>query len=122
MMLFPATITKPKSPRRAKGPRLRIPTGAPRLVESSTDRAARASSEAWTSLIEAVRRSASARLELLGGRPDGDRITCPWEPLTGCDVSCRCRGAGTVTAKFLRDHYDRLALEIVRIASPRRSS
>jgi hypothetical protein len=120
--LFPATITKPKSPRRDKRPRHRIPTGAPRLVESSTDRASRASSEAWASLIEAVRRSASARLGLLEGRPDGDRITCPWEHLTGCDVSCRCRGAGTVTAKFLRDHYDRLALEIVRIASPRRSS
>ena len=120
MTLFPATAPKPKSKvaLRDATPRRRIPTGAPRLVESSTDRAARASTEAWGALIDAVRRSSLAHLELLKGRASGDRVACPWERLTGCDDTCRCRGAGTVTIEFLRGHYERLALEISRLVAP----
>ena len=120
MTLFPVTTPTPKSKavRRDEKPRRRIPTGTPRLVESSTDRAARSSTEAWGSLLTAVRRSASARLELLKGRASGDRVSCPWGRITGCDVTCRCRGAGTVTVAFLRGHYERLALEISLLASP----
>ena len=120
MTLFPAMTPKPKSklPLRDKGPRRRIPTGAPLLVESSTDRAARASTAAWEALIDAVRRSSSSHLELLKGRSSGDRVACPWKRLTGCDATCRCRGAGTVTVEFLRVHYEHLAVEIEMLATP----
>ena len=122
MTLFPATVPKPKLKSKAalrdKSPRRRIPTGAPRLVESSTDRAARSSAEAWGALLDAVRRSSLARLELLKGRASGDRVSCPWVQLTGCDAACRCRGAGTVTVEFLRGHYEHLAVEIAMLASP----
>ena len=99
-------------------PRRRLPTGAPRLVESSIDRAARASVEAWESLLDAVRRSATGRLELYKNRSLSERVMCPWERLTGCDLTCRCRGAGTVTVEFLSGHYERLAAEIATLVSP----
>jgi hypothetical protein len=127
--LFPPTISKtkrsPSRPIARDRSALRLATGAPRLVESSTDRAARASVEAWQAMVEAVQRSASARLELLGGRSGSERVSCPWERITSCDVSCRCRGSGMVTIGFLRDHYERLALEIAMLVTPmpsRRSS
>ncbi len=128
MTLFPSTASKPtlKTALRDGGTRRRIPTGPPRLVESSTDRTARSSTEAWKAMLDAVRRSASARLELLKGRAASDRFGCPWERLMGCDVTCRCHAAGTVTVQFLRGHYERLAVEISLLASPtfvqRRSS
>ena len=130
MTLFPASSLKPKSrpPARDKRPRVLIPTGAPRLVESASTRASRAGTESFAALIAAVRRSSEARLMLLEGRPGRpgrDRIACPWERLTGCDVTCRCGGAGTVTVEFLRTHYEHLAVEIATFARPtsmRRSS
>ena len=126
MTLFPATAPKPKSKVRDERSRRRIPTGAPRLVESSTDRVARSAIEAWGALFAEVRRSSSARLALLKGRASGDRLACPWERITGCDVTCRCRGVGTVTVSFLRGHYEHLAVEIAIASSPasvqRRSS
>ena len=120
MTLFPVTASKPKSKvvRRDEERRRRIPTGAPRLVESSTDRAARSSTEVWGLMLDAVRRSSSARLKLLKGRASGDRVSCPWERLMGCDATCRCRGAGTVAVAFLREHYERLALEISLLVEP----
>ena len=127
MTLFPASILKQKvrPPCRDKRPRSRIPTGAPRLVESSSDRASRSETEAFAALLAAVRRSASARLALLAGRPGRDQVACSWERITGCDVTCRCGGAGTVTVEFLRTHYEHLAVEIATISRPalaRRSS
>ena len=120
MTLFPASILKQKArpPGRDKRVRSRIPTGVPRLVESSSDREARAAIETWAALLDAVRRSSSSRLMLLERRPGRDRIACPWEQLTGCDVTCRCGGAGTVTVEFLRTHYEHLAVEIATIARP----
>lgn len=123
MTLFPTTNPKPRS--RSNGrlaPRdraaRRLPSGSPRVVESSNDRTARASVDAWQALVDAVRRSAAARLMLLDGRSRGDRVPCSWNRLTGCDSSCRCRGAGTVTVEFLRRHYEHLAVEIAMIAAP----
>ena len=118
MTLFPAMAPKPKSKARDATPRRRIPTGAPRLVESSTNRSARSSTEVWALLLDAVRRSSSSRLELLKGRASGDRVACPWERLTSCDATCRCLGAGTVTVAFLRGHYEHLALEIALLVYP----
>lgn len=115
-MLFPLNIDKPKRPAQDRRLRRRIPTGIPRLVESSRDRRNRSSTEAWDALLEAVRRSASARLELLRGRDASDRMQCSWQRLSGCETTCRCRGAGTVTVGFLRDHYERLALELSLLA------
>lgn len=120
MTLFPTSCPKPKS---RPTPRDRaercIPTGAPRLVESSTDRSARSSTESWQSLLDVVRRSSTARLTLLsGGRSVSDRVSCPWERLTNCYASCRCGGAGTVTVGFLRRHYATLADDIAQIARP----
>jgi len=114
-----------KSRRRSPGPdrrdRRRIPTGDLRLVESSTDRRARARVESWTEFVDAIRRSTAARLELLKGREGGDLIPCPWDRLGTCDGTCRCGGSGTVTVDFLLDHYARLATEIMAIGA-RRSS
>ncbi len=120
MTLFPTTVLKPKPklPTRDKRPQLCIPTGAPRLVESPTDRSARAPAEAWGALLDVVRRSSAARLALLSGRAGNDRISCPWERLAACAVSCRCGGAGTVTVEFLRGHYANLAAEIATFARP----
>ena len=125
MTLFPATTPKSKSKALLAPPdgrpRRRLPTGAPRLVESSSDRAARASAEAWEGMLDVVRRSAAARLELFKNRPLSERVPCPWERLTGCSViACRCRGAGTVTVEFLSEHYGRLASEIAALVTPAR--
>ena len=127
MTLFPTSSMKPKSrpPAGDKRPRARIATGAPRLVESSSDRAARSEIETFAGLLAAVRRSTSARLLLLEGRQNRDRIACPWERITGCGITCRCGGAGTVTVEFLRRHYEQLAPAIVALVQPsfaRRSS
>ena len=127
MTLFSVSSLKPKfrPPGRDKRPRARIPTGVPHLVESSNARASRAVTETFAALLAAVRRSASARLVLLEGRSGRDRVACSWERITSCDVTCRCGGAGTVTVKFLRKHYEHLAVEIatfVRPALARRSS
>ena len=124
MTLFPTSYSKPKSqlkPRpvaRARASR-RIPTGAPRFVESSNDRSGRAFVAAWQALIDAVRRSSEARLALLSGRSGAQRVACPWERITSCDVSCHCRGAGAVTVKFLRSHYTNLANDIVALVGRR---
>jgi len=126
MTLFPSSDLKSKHPPqgRDRQHRLRIPTGMPRLVESSSARRELADVIAWEALIDAIRRSSTARLELLKGWSGSDRTACPWERLTGCDVGCRCRGMRTVTVDFLRTHYTRLATEIALIAhpSPQRSS
>jgi len=129
MTLFTASDLKPKSLVEGQGPksrrvdrdrrvRLRIPTGAPRLVESATARLERAPIETWQALIDSIHRSALARLELLKGREGDDRVPCPWERLMGCSITCRCRAAGTVTVDFLRDHYTLLAAEIALCARP----
>ena len=128
MTLFAASDLKPTSrpPDRDAHPRSRIPTGVPRLADGSTQRRHRAVAQRWISLLDAIRRSAASRLELLSGRNGGDRVPCPWARLVACDGDCRCGGAGTVTVGFLRDHYDHLAAEIAALVrlcpAPRRSS
>lgn len=119
MTMFPISCPKPKSrPTARDRAERRVPTGAPRLVESSSDRHVRASVEVWQLLLDAVRRSSSARFTLLSGRPAANRVACPWERLTSCDASCRCGGAGTVTVEFLRRHYASLTDEIVLLTRP----
>jgi hypothetical protein len=117
--LFPTPSSKPKArPTARDRAEYRIPTGAPRLVESSTDRAARSSTEAWESLLDAVRRSSMARLTLLSGRSGTDRVSCPWALSTDCVANCRCGGSGTVTVEFLRKHYATLTDDIELLARP----
>ena len=112
-MLFPTPDPRPKAPVvQDPARRARIPTGKARLGESSSDRAARASVARWQALLDGVRRSCDARLELLKGRTGTDRVDCGWRRFSECAVHCRCRGAGTVTIDFLRDHYARLPTEI----------
>jgi hypothetical protein len=124
--LFPTSQPKPKSrPIARERAECCIPTGAPRVVESSNDRISRATVETWQLLIDAVRRSTTARLSLLSGRSGAERVSCPWERIISCDSRCRCRGAGTVTVDFLRSHYASLANDIVALTRPalaRRSS
>jgi hypothetical protein len=126
--LFTLGQLAPKKRRPSGGVRRsrRIPTGSPRLVESSSDRLAREDAMAWTALVDAVERSATARLELLSGRDGGDRVGCPWSRVVSCDNTCRCRGLGVVTVNFLRDHYAHLPVEIaklaVRVPATRRTS
>jgi hypothetical protein len=118
-MLFPESPvkSKPRSSTRVRK-RLRIPTGKPRLVESSAVCQERASAIAWKRLIDAISHAATARLALLKGRTGKELISCPWEPFTGCCVDCRCRGKRMVTVDFLRAHYGRLAIEIALLALP----
>ena len=118
-MLFPVSTvkSKPRSSLRARK-RLRIPTGKPRIVESSVVCQEQASVIAWKRLIDAISSAATARLALLKGRAGKERTPCPWEPFTGCCVDCRCRGERMVTVDFLRAHYGRLAIEIALLALP----
>ncbi len=119
MTLFPTVAPKAKArlAPRDRGDR-QIPTGSPRVVASSADRASLASTDAWAALIDAVRRSSAARLTLLSGRPGGDRVSCPWQQITGCGSDCRCGGAATVAVTFLRGHYESLVDAVVHAASP----
>jgi len=105
--------TKGRRPSRDRRPRVSLPSGMPRLVESSRARRARAGVEAWEAFIGEIRRSAEARLILLAGHSEGDRVVCPWARLTSCGTTCRCAGAATVSVDFLRKHYKTLATEIV---------
>jgi hypothetical protein len=118
--LFSPIELKPRtrSPDRDRRAPRRIGTGAPRLVESSADRRAIADRMSWEALLDVVRRSAQARLDLLQNRASSDEMKCPWARLVACDVNCRCRGMKIVTVGFLRDHYERLALEIVIATTP----
>lgn len=102
----------------AERARLRITTGPPRLGESSAARRARIAAEAWAALVDVIRRKAQARLVLLEHRNDHDHLPCPWAQFAPCDGDCRCRGRATVSVRFLRAHYARLAIEIVRLARP----
>lgn len=99
--------------------RRRIPTGAPRLMESSAERTDRLLSEAWMQQLAAIDRSSQARLELLKQHEGSDLIGCPWARLTPCDGTCRCQGLGKVKIALLRDHYAHLVVEIVRLVTPR---
>jgi hypothetical protein len=118
--LFSDSILKPKplSSSRDRRRCFRIPTGAPRLVDSSIVCQARASEAAWNKLIDAIKRAAISRLALLKGRTGKERASCPWERFTGCCIDCRCRGERTVTVDFLRTHYTRLAIEIALLVLP----
>jgi len=113
---------KLRSPGRDRRRRRRIPTGAPRVVESSADRAARLGTESWASLLDVLSRASAVRLDLLKGRDGGTLIDCPWARVVACDETCRCGGVGMVTIDLLRDHYASLATEIARAARPGRSS
>lgn len=99
-------------------PRRRIPTGAPRLVESSRDRLDRSQAESWEALLDSVRRSAEARLTLMNGRAAREQMTCPWRHFTGCVPTCRCDGTKMVTVEFLRNHYKALPQAIIALAIP----
>jgi hypothetical protein len=106
--------TKARAPGRDRR-RRRIPTGAPRLVESSSDRATRLDAEAWLAFVEMIRGLADVRVELLKNRDAGDLVDCPWAVVVACDDSCRCGGLRKVSTALLRDHYAHLATEIVRL-------
>lgn len=97
-------------------PRRRIPTGAPRLVESSRDRRNRTAAESWESLLDSVRRCSEGRLTLLSGRNANEQLACSWQRLTGCTIDCRCGGTKLVTVGFLRNHYKLLPSAIAAFA------
>lgn len=122
MTLFAAEEFKPKRKKKLRDHEdtRRIPTGAPRLVESSTERLARANAKAWSATIDAVRRSCEARIELLKGRSGGDVMPCPWERFGACDQDCRCAGTKTMTVGRLRKHYAKLTIEILLFVTPAR--
>lgn len=119
-MLFPESLlkSKPGAPLRVRRRSHRIPTGAPRLVESSTMCREQTRAIAWQKLIDSISRAAIARLALLKARAGKEHTSCPWERFTGCCADCRCHGERTVTVDFLRVHYGRLAIEIALLALP----
>ena len=98
--------------------RRRIPTGAPRLVESSRQRRDRTAAESWESLLDSVRRCSEGRLTLLSGRSATEQMACPWLRLTGCVPDCHCSGTKLVTVGFLRKHYKLLPSAIAAFAIP----
>lgn len=117
-LFSPRQLARPRHLTVDDRPRARIPTGLPRLMESSRSRRSHASDDAWSELLAAVHRSALARLDLLSGRLPSDLVACPWQRLTDCSTDCRCGGSGEVKVGFLRDHYgkltERLAAFVVR--------
>lgn len=119
MTLFRSNDLKPKfrSPEQDSRPRRRLPTGVPRTLESSTARRARAADDAWAEFLDAIRRSASARLEVLKGQAERDLISCPWAKLIGCGADCRCGGTKTVTIEFLRRHYSTFVAAIEKVVA-----
>lgn len=124
MTLFSPIELKPRTQSlggEQRSPR-RIGTGVPRLVDSSAARRVMADRMTWESLLDAIRRSSQARLDLLQNRARSDELGCPWARVVPCDVNCRCRGTKLVTVGFLRDHYERLALEIVMATTPSQPS
>jgi hypothetical protein len=118
--LFAGEVIKPKRKKKLRDHQdaRRIPTGAPRLVESSTERLGRANANAWKEMIDAIRRSCEARVELLKGRSGGDVMPCPWERFGSCDQGCRCAGTRTITVGRLRKHYAKLTIEILLFVTP----
>jgi hypothetical protein len=110
--------SKQRSPGRDRRRPRQIPTGTPRLMESSAERLERMSTETWAEFVNAIRRSSTARLDLLKSRDGSDQIPCPWERLVACDKTCRCGGSKRVTVDFMRKHYGQLATEIAKIVSP----
>ncbi len=110
--------TKPGAAARDRRRRRRIPTGEPRLVESSRVRVQQDAAAAWEALLNAIRKSAEVRLSLLRGRSGSDRLACPWERFNRCAVGCRCHGTRRVSVALLREHYTHLASEIEMFACP----
>lgn len=105
-----------------RAPRRRIPTGSPRLVESSRQRRDRTTAESWELLLDLVRRCSEGRLTLLSGRTATEQMACPWQRFTGCMPDCRCGGTKLVTVSFLRNHYKLLPSTIAAFANPSISS
>lgn len=99
-------------------PKIRIPTGKPRLVDSSTARYARRGEEAWKLMIEIVERSAEANLDLISTLEVNDELACPWNTFTSCSADCRCNGRGAVSVGFLRDHLKYIVERIVDLTKP----
>jgi hypothetical protein len=112
--LFADTEIRPRKLRRLPARKtIRIPTGAARLVESSTDRRVRMRSEAWKAFALGIAQSARIRIELLSARDIKDVIGCPWSRIYAgsCPASCRCGGSGQVAVGFLVAHYKALVKE-----------
>jgi hypothetical protein len=99
-------------------PRIRIPTGQPKFVDSSTIRLARRSEEAWSLMLKIVTRAAEANLDLLTTLDVNDEMVCPWKDLTTCNEDCRCNGRGMVSIGFLRDHLKYIVERIVDLTKP----
>lgn len=114
-----AQLKLPRQEIRRDKRRRRIPTGSPRLMESSAERTDRLAAEAWAQQLELIDRSAQARLELLRLRGGRDLLGCPWARLEPCTEACRCRGVGQVSIAFLRVHYSQLAADIAQLVKPK---
>jgi hypothetical protein len=98
--------------------RRRIPTGAPILLESRTERAVRMDAESWSALIDGIRRSCEARVELYKTIEDDAQLPCPWARIVTCDSACKCGGAKKMTVRALRRHYAGLVFEILKAVRP----
>jgi hypothetical protein len=119
-LFLPRQLRRPRSPAIVDDrPRAQIPTGLPRLVESSRSRRSHASEDAWAELLAVVRKSALARLDLLSGRSPLDLVACPWQRLTDCSVDCRCGGTGEVKVGFLENHYAKLTERLAAFVASR---
>lgn len=120
-------------------PRTRIATGIAKLGESRKEAQARVERETWRRFCTAIVAAAQARLELLKGRAADEYFMCPWatlnnarlvavdEPEPGklrarssCPRTCRCGGAGEVTASLYRAHCERMAAEYSQLAEGKR--
>lgn len=109
--------SRKRKPRRDTRKRRQIPTGHLRLIEPPRSRLRRETDIAWKSSLEAVRKIAFMRLELLRGHSEGHELPCPWGRVVPCDSDCRCAGEGSVSVEFLREHYTKLASELAHFVA-----
>lgn len=78
--LFARTELRPRRARRpSKSPLAgaKIPTGAPRIVDSAATAARRARADQLRDLIELSIKAARCKCDLLRGRDPGEEISCP---------------------------------------------
>lgn len=92
--------------------RVQIPTGFPRLFDSTKERGRFAAAQVRADFFRAVLHSTLNRLELIEDALDYESLPCPRAALVTCSPICRCGGAGTLSAGAIRANYIQIVAEM----------